>query len=62
MPKSVHKAQLENSQAYKQAVQSQLIAAIANYYYSLAMLKDQLAVSQGTGKNCGRRTSKPPVP
>ena len=43
-------AQLENSQAYKQAVQSQLIAAIANYYYSLAMLKDQLAVSQETEK------------
>ncbi len=43
-------AKLENSQAYKQAVQSQLIAAIANYYYSLAMLKDQLAVSQETEK------------
>ena len=43
-------AQLENSQAYKQAVQSQLIAAIANYYYSLAMLKDQLAISQETEK------------
>ena len=44
------KAQLENSHAYKQAVQSQLIAAIANYYYSLAMLKDQLAISQETEK------------
>lgn len=42
------KAQLENSHAYKQAVQSQLVAAIANYYYSLAMLKDQLAISQET--------------
>lgn len=41
-------AQVANSQAYKQAVQSQLIAAIANYYYSLAMLQDQLAISQTT--------------
>lgn len=38
-------AQLANSQAYKQAVQSSLVAAIANYYYSLAMLKDQLQIS-----------------
>ena len=43
-------AQLEGSQAFKQAVQSQLIAAIANYYYSLAMLNDQLAISQETEK------------
>ncbi len=44
------KAQLENSRAYRQAVQSQLIAAIANYYYSLAMLDDQLAISMETEK------------
>ena len=43
-------AQLENSEAYKQAVQSQLIAAIANYYYSLAMLQDQLTISEQTEK------------
>lgn len=39
------KAQLANSEAYRQAVQSQLIATIANYYYSLAMLEDQLKIS-----------------
>ena len=44
------KAQVENSQAYKQAVQSQLVAAIANYYYSLAMLNDQLKLSLETEK------------
>ena len=44
------KAQLANSEAYRQAVQSQLIAAIANYYYSLAMLKDQLNISLETEK------------
>ncbi|MCD8317447.1 MAG: TolC family protein [Paraprevotella sp.] len=40
--------QVENSQAYRQAVESQLIATIANYYYSLAMMKDQLRVSMET--------------
>ena len=44
------KAQLANSEAFRQAVQSQLIAAIANYYYSLAMLNDQLAISTETEK------------
>ena len=44
------KAQLANSEAFRQAVQSQLIAAIANYYYSLAMLGDQLAISMETEK------------
>ena len=43
--------QIENSKAYKQAVQSQLIAAIANYYYSLAMLNDQLRISMETEKS-----------
>lgn len=44
------KSQLENSEAYKQAVQSQLISAIANYYYSLSMLKEQLSISLETEK------------
>ena len=44
------KAQLENSEAYKQAVQSQLVSAIANYYYSISMLKEQLALSLQTEK------------
>lgn len=44
------KAQLENSEVYKQAVQSQLVSAIANYYYTISMLKEQLALSLQTEK------------
>lgn len=44
------KVLLENSKVYKQAVQTQMIAAIANYYYSLAMLEDQLRLSIETEK------------
>lgn len=44
------KVQLENSKIYRQAVQTQLVAAIANYYYSLAMLDDQLRLSMETEK------------
>lgn len=40
--------QFESSKAYKQAVQTQLIATIANYYYTLAMLDEQLNVSKAT--------------
>lgn len=40
--------QLEQSQAYKQAVQTELIAAIANFYYTLTMLDEQLRVSEET--------------
>lgn len=43
--------QLLNSEVYKEAVQTQLISAIANYYYSLAMLKEQLRISLQTQKN-----------
>lgn len=43
--------QLANSQAYKDAVQTQLISAIANYYYSLAMLNEQMRISLETQKN-----------
>ncbi|MCM1107868.1 MAG: TolC family protein [Clostridium sp.] len=42
------KVQLQNSQVYKQAVQAQMIGAIANYYYSLAMIKEQLRLSMET--------------
>lgn len=44
------KVQLENSKVYKQAVQTQMIAAIANYYYSLALLDEQLRLSMETEK------------
>lgn len=39
---------LLQSQAYQQAVQTQLIAAIANTYYTLLMLDQQLIISQQT--------------
>ena len=41
-------AALEQSQAYEQAVQTQLVATIANSYYALLMLDEQLAVSNRT--------------
>ena len=43
-------AAVEQSVAYKQAVQTQLIAPIAETYYTLLMLDAQLAVSQRTQK------------
>lgn len=44
-------AALEQSVAYRQAVQTQLIATIANTYYTLLMLDEQLRVSQRTYEN-----------
>ena len=44
------KAVLEQSQAYKQAVQTQLIATIANRYYTLLMLDKQLDISRRTAE------------
>lgn len=44
------KAVLEQSQAYKQAVQAQLIATIANSYYTLLMLDKQLDISKRTAE------------
>ena len=41
---------LEQSQAYKQAVQTQLIATIANSYYTLLMLDKQLDISKRTAE------------
>ncbi|MFI3297573.1 MAG: TolC family protein [bacterium] len=45
------KAALEQSRAYRQAVQTQLIATIANSYYSLLMLDEQLKISEQTQVN-----------
>lgn len=45
------KADLMQSDAYRQAVQTQVIAGIANTYYSLLMLDRQLAISEQTAKN-----------
>lgn len=41
-------ALLAQSQDYRQAVRAQLIAGIANTYYTLLMLDDQLAISRET--------------
>ena len=41
-------AALESSEAYRRAVQTQLIAAIANSYYTLLMLDEQLGISRRT--------------
>lgn len=43
--------QLEQSRAYRQAVQAHLISSIANYYYTLAMLDAQLKVSEETAES-----------
>lgn len=42
------KAVLEQSEAYKQAVQTQLVATIANSYYTLLMLDKQLDITSRT--------------
>ena len=41
-------AALEQSEAYRQAVQTQLVATIANSYYTLLMLDEQLSISSRT--------------
>lgn len=45
------KALLEQSRDYRQAVQTQLISGIANTYYTLLMLDEQLAISIRTEKS-----------
>lgn len=42
------RAALEGSRAYEQAVQTQIVATIANSYYTLLMLDRQLAVNERT--------------
>lgn len=41
-------AAVEQSKAYEQAVQTQLVATIANSYYTLLMLDEKLAISKRT--------------
>lgn len=45
------KAALMQSRAYQQAVRTQLIATIANGYYTLLMLDKQLAITEETAKS-----------
>lgn len=42
------KALLEQSHDYRQAVRTQLVSSIANVYYTLLMLDEQLAISERT--------------
>lgn len=44
-------AALGQSQAYRQAVQTQLVATIANSYYTLLMLDSQLEITRRTAQN-----------
>lgn len=44
-------ASLEQSRAYAQAVETQLVATIAESYYTLLMLDEQLAISSATLEN-----------
>lgn len=46
--KRAAKASLMQSEAYQQAVQTQIVAAIANYYYMLLMLDKQLQITEET--------------
>ena len=46
--KRAAKAALLRSEAYRQAVQTQVVAAIANYYYTLLMLDKQLQITEET--------------
>ena len=45
---------MEQSEAYRQAVQTQLIATIANDYYTLLMLDRQLEISESTAETWKR--------
>ena len=44
-------ATLLQTKAYRQAVQTQLVATIANSYYTLLMLDEQLEISRRTAEN-----------
>ncbi|WP_291528524.1 TolC family protein [Bacteroides sp. UBA939] len=55
-PKRYAKATLEQTKAYQQAVHSQIIAGIANMYYTLLMLDRQLGISQQTADIMKRNT------
>ena len=48
------KAALEGSRAYEQAVQTQLVATIANSYYTLLMLDRQLVINKETLESWSR--------
>ncbi|WP_455622536.1 TolC family protein [Parabacteroides sp.] len=46
--KEQSKARLEQSRNYRQAVQSQLVTTVSEYYYTLLMLDEQIHISERT--------------
>ncbi len=48
--KEQQKAIVEQSKAYEQVIQTQLVATIANNYYSILLLDDQLSISRNSLK------------
>lgn len=48
------KAALLQSEAYEQAVRSQIIAGVANCYYTIAMIEKQLQITRETAKLWGQ--------
>lgn len=48
--KQMAKAQILQSRAYKQAVQTQIIGGVANMYYTLLMLDEQLRITKETAE------------
>lgn len=55
-PKRYAKATLEQTKAYQQAVRTQIIASIANMYYTLLMLDRQLEISTSTAEILKKNT------
>lgn len=55
-PKRYAQATFEQTKAYEQAVHSQIIAGIANMYYTLLMLDRQLEISEQTADILKRNT------
>ena len=55
-PKRYAKATFEQAKAYEQAVHSQIIAGVANMYYTLLMLDRQLEISEQTADILKRNT------
>lgn len=51
------KAAYEGSQYYAQAVQSRVVAMVANTYYTLVMLDAQLAIAEQTAKSWGENVA-----
>lgn len=51
------RASLEKSYAYRQAVQTSLVASVASTYYTLLMLDEQIAIAEQTSRSWQRTVS-----